>query len=48
MRDDVCCGRCSYHKCDNETGLWYCDNDVSYEYSCETEYEHSCNDFEER
>ena len=44
--DDPCCGRCQYHRRDGS--LWYCYNENSEYYGCETGYEDGCNEVEER
>jgi len=44
-----CCGNCKYHKYGfDDDDSWYCDNDNSDYYACETEYSDSCEDFEEK
>lgn len=49
-RNDNCCGKCKYHK--NYTmgaeSEWYCSNPDSYNDGVETEYNDTCEDFEEK
>ena len=47
MKDtEEICGKCIHHRKRNEE--WICDNPESECYGCYTEYNDSCNDFEER
>lgn len=41
----VICGKCKYH--DRSGSEWYCDNEDSEYYGCETNYDDSCEDGEE-
>ncbi|PXV88400.1 hypothetical protein C8E03_108127 [Lachnotalea glycerini] len=41
-----CCGNCFYHTIVD--GEWTCDNDEAEDFGLETDYNHTCCDFEER
>lgn len=46
--EDMICGKCVYHR-KHPNGEWYCNNDNSEAYMCETGWDDSCTDgFEER
>lgn len=48
---DKCCGECVYHTSPWKNGQlcgWTCDNEYSDNYGLTTEYDDSCEDFEER
>lgn len=49
-KNDSCCGNCKYHRSYHSHGnsTWYCDNEVSDNYTIETEYQDECEDFEEK
>ena len=42
------CGNCKYNKCDYGYASFSYNNEESEYYGLETEYEDSCEDFEER
>lgn len=46
--DKECCGTCSNCRKSEETGEWICANNLSDNYAVETEYNHRCEDYEER
>lgn len=41
-----CCGYCEHHK--ENDGEWICDCEETDEYGLETDFEHSCDEFERR
>jgi hypothetical protein len=44
--DDICCGKCKYHK--NDDGGWICSNENSEYYTDYTAYNDCCSEAEER
>lgn len=44
--NDENCGHCIHHRKDE--GVWVCNNPESECYGCYTEYEETCDEFEER
>lgn len=54
MYNSEICGKCKHHFCDNANGYssenktWYCNNQNSKNYEELTEYEDSCDEYEER
>ena len=51
MSETGWCGKCKHHKPEcygKPYGEWYCDNEMSENYGCETEYTDRCEDYEER
>ena len=43
--EEKCCGNCKWHWCDDNT--WFCNNHNSENYEELTEYEDTCDQFEE-
>ena len=52
MNNNECCGKCKYHKpdrpCGGDINDWYCDNEELEYYTDYTEYDDTCDSFEER
>lgn len=49
MKDiDKCCGTCKYHEHENIDDGWMCVNQDSEYVADWTDYDHSCEDYEER
>ena len=46
MQNDEICGKCYYHR--KHYDEWCCDNPDSECYGCATEYNDTCEDFEDR
>ena len=44
--EEPCCGRCQWHK--RSDSEWYCTNEDSEYYGCETNYDDGCSEVEER
>lgn len=42
------CGECKYHRYDRESGDWVCENDDSEYFAEFTDYNDSCDGYEER
>lgn len=43
-----CCGECKYNKYDRTDQDYYCGNDHSDNYGCNTAYSDCCEDYEEK
>ena len=48
MERTRCCGTCKCHCYANLDGDWICENEESENYMCWTDYEDSCDEWEER
>ena len=48
MKDDRCCGNCKYHTYEDVSQGYVCCNDNSEYVTDWTDYEHCCDEYEDR